>query len=165
LSRTIKGRVWKFGDNINTDLILPGKYLDLGAEEVGGYAMSGVDKDFAKKVNPGDIIVAGKNFGGGSSRETAPWAIKNCGIAAVVAKSFSRIFFRNAINIGLPVIEFSQTTNIADGDEIEIEITKGTIKYKDTIYQGSSIPEEIMEIVQAGGLVQYLKGRLSAGNF
>ncbi|MHC1636554.1 MAG: homoaconitase small subunit [Candidatus Nezhaarchaeales archaeon] len=160
----IKGRVWKFGDNIDTDVIIPFKYKarTLDPKELAQHVMEGIDPDFAKKVKPGDIIVAGKNFGCGSSREQAPLAIKAAGIAAIVAESFARIFFRNAINIGLPVLEVKGISEKTDeGDLLEIDLLQGTVKNltKNAVFKAAPLPDMIMEILKEGGLVNYLKKR------
>lgn len=160
----LKGRAWKFGDNIDTDQIFPGAYLTLtDVEEMGKHAMEGVPgrEDFAKKVNKGDIIVAGKNFGCGSSREQAPIAIKGCGVSMVIAKSFARIFYRNAVNIGLPIMECADVDKIEDGDILEVDLESGEIKVvnKDLILKGSPVTSLEFEIMKAGGLIPYLKSR------
>ncbi len=160
----LKGRAWKFGDNIDTDQIFPGAYLTLtDVEEMGKHAMEGVPgrEDFAKKVNKGDIIVAGKNFGCGSSREQAPIAIKGCGVSMVIAKSFARIFYRNAVNIGLPIMECADVDKIEDGDTLEVDLESGEIKVvgKDLILKGSPVTSLEFEIMKAGGLIPYLKSK------
>jgi len=158
----LRGKAWKFGDNIDTDQIFPGAYLTLtDVEEMGRHAMEGVPgrEDFAKKVNKGDIIVAGKNFGCGSSREQAPIAIKGSGISAVIAKSFARIFYRNAVNIGLPILECKDADRIEDGDILEIDLEKGMIKNLSTnkILEATPLTSLEFEIMKAGGLIRYLK--------
>ncbi len=160
----IKGRAWKFGDNIDTDQIFPGAYLTLtDIEEMGKHAMEGVPgrEDFARKVNRGDIIVAGKNFGCGSSREQAPIAIKGCGISLVIAKSFARIFYRNAVNIGLPIMECKDIDKIDDGDILEVDLESGEIRDidKNITLKGSSVTSLEFEIMKAGGLIPYLKNK------
>jgi 3-isopropylmalate/(R)-2-methylmalate dehydratase small subunit len=156
----LKGKVWKFGDNINTDLIIPGRFMELSdPKEMAKHAMEGVDPIFSEKVNEGDFIVGGKNFGCGSSREHAPIALKHSGVGGVVAESFARIFYRNSINIGLPVIEcpgVSEMVNV--NDEIEIDITGGTIFNVTTgaSLSFSPLPEFMLKILEEGGLVQYL---------
>ena len=158
----IKGKVHKFGDDVNTDDIIAAKYLvSTDAKELGKHCMESIQPDFVSKVSPGDIIIAGKNFGCGSSREHAPLAIKGCGIAAVVAKSFSGIFFRNAINIGLPFLELGDTDEISSGDLLEIDLSNGIIKNlsKNKIYKSSAFPQFLQEIVNCGGLMNWLKTR------
>ena len=160
----IKGRAWRFGDNIDTDQIFPGAYLTLtDIEEMGKHAMEGVPgrEDFARKVNRGDIIVAGKNFGCGSSREQAPIAIKGCGISLVIAKSFARIFYRNAVNIGLPIMECKDIDKIDDGDILEVDLESGEIRDidKNITLKGSSVTSLEFEIMKAGGLIPYLKNK------
>ena len=154
----IRGKVHKFGDNINTDLISPAYYIGKSDEIMIAHAMEGADPDFSKKVQPGDILVAGHNFGPGSSRETAPFVIKGSGIACVIAVSYARIFFRNAINIGLPILTFDQVDEICDGDELEVDPLAGTIINITTgkEYVCSQLPENIMELVQDGGLIAHL---------
>ena len=158
----LRGKAWKFGDNIDTDQIFPGAYLTLtDVKEMGRHAMEGVPgrEDFAEKVNKGDIIVAGKNFGCGSSREQAPIAIKGSGISAVIAKSFARIFYRNAVNIGLPILECKDADRIEDGDILEIDLEKGMIKNLSTnkILEATPLTSLEFEIMKAGGLIRYLK--------
>lgn len=153
---TITGRVWKFGDNIDTDVIIPGKYLRTTDINVfASHVMEGIDPDFPKKVKKGDIIVAGKNFGCGSSREQAPLALKHAGIACVVAESFARIFFRNAINVGLPIIEAK--IECKEGDIIEIDPGKGLVRYDDRTYPATKLPGFLQEILADGGLVEHRK--------
>jgi methanogen homoaconitase small subunit len=152
----ISGRVWKFGDNIDTDVIIPGKYLRTTDMSVfASHVMEGIDPQFSKKVQKGDIIVAGKNFGCGSSREQAPLALKHAGVACIVAESFARIFFRNAINVGLPIIETK--VDCEEGDIIEIDLGKGLVKNKDRSYQGTRLPDFLREILVDGGLVEHRK--------
>jgi 3-isopropylmalate/(R)-2-methylmalate dehydratase small subunit len=156
----IKGRIHKFGDDINTDDIITAKYLvSTYLKELGSHCMESIRPDFASQVREGDIIVAGKNFGCGSSREHAPLAIKGCGIAAVIAKSFAAIFFRNAINIGLPFLESQDVDKINDGDEIEIDIAGGTIKNisRNQTYKTQAFPQFLQELVAQGGLMNYIK--------
>ena len=153
------GRVHKYGDNINTDIISPPQYLELSVSEAARHAMSAIDPGFAAKVVKGDILVAGVNFGSGSSRETSPLALKYLGIGAIVAKFFARIFYRNAINLGLPVIECAAADRIADGERIEIDLERGAIYNlaKHETYACSRIPPHILTLIAAGGLVPYLK--------
>ncbi len=162
----IRGRVWKFGDEINTDLIIAGRYklsiTDL--DELSKHAMEGVMPDFAQKIRRGDLIVAGRNFGCGSSREQAPLVLRHLGVGAVIAKSFARIFYRNAINIGLPAVECKDADQIHDGDFLEINLKGGIIKNltRKTEYPVKPIPPALWEILSNGGLVNYIKkyGRL-----
>ena len=158
----IKGKAHKFSDDINTDDIIAAKYLvstDTG--ELGRHCMETISPDFSQKVSPGDIIVAGNNFGCGSSREHAPLAIKGCGVSAVIAKSFAAIFFRNAINIGLPFLESSEVDKINDNDLIEIDLSTGIIKNitQDKNYRTQAFPEFLQQIVGSGGLINYIKKR------
>jgi 3-isopropylmalate/(R)-2-methylmalate dehydratase small subunit len=158
----LKGRVHKFGDDINTDGIIAAKYLvSTDAKELGRHCMESIDPDFVSKVQPGDIIVAGKNFGCGSSREHAPLGIKGCGVSAVIARSFAAIFFRNAINIGLPFLESRDIDKINDGDLLEIDLSAGVIKNltQDKIYKTQAFPVFLQEIVGEGGLMNWVKTR------
>ena len=154
------GRAWKFGDDIDTDVIIQGKYLVINdPEELAKHVFENIREDFAKKVKEGDFVVAGENFGCGSSREHAPLALKACKIEAVIAKSYARIFFRNSINIGLKVIECKETDRIDDGDELEIDYERNLIinKTKDETYPFNPIPDFLKEILERGGLVNYAK--------
>lgn len=157
----IKGSIWKFGDNIDTDVIIPARYLNTSdAEELASHCMEDYDRDFVKKMKPGDIIVAGENFGCGSSREHAPIAIKTAGISCIIAKSFSRIFFRNSINIGLPIFESSEVfENSQQGDILEVDMDKGIIVNltNNKKFQITPLPEFIRKIISAKGLVEYTK--------
>ena len=161
----IKGRAHKFGNDINTDDIIAAKYLVTTDEkELGKHCMENIAGDFSRKVKPGDIIIAGKNFGCGSSREHAPLAIKGCGIAAVAAKSFAGIFFRNAINIGLPFLELSQADRrkINHGDILEIDLASGIIKNRtknNQEYKTQPFPKFLQKIIKQGGLMNYIKRR------
>lgn len=158
----IKGKTHKFGDDINTDDIIAAKYLvSTDAKELGKHCMETIDPKFSQAVSPGDIIVAGNNFGCGSSREHAPLAIKGCGVSAVVAKSFAAIFFRNAINIGLPFLESSDADKIKTGDIIEIDLESGMIKNitQKQDYKTQAFPEFLQDIVGEGGLMNYVKKR------
>ncbi|MDA8388467.1 MAG: 3-isopropylmalate dehydratase small subunit [Nitrospiraceae bacterium] len=161
----IKGRVWKFGDDVDTDAIIPARYLNTSdPAELARHVMEDADKDFAKKMKAGDIIVAGKNFGCGSSREHAPLAIKASGISTVVAKSFARIFFRNSFNIGLPIFECPELPeNTAGGDEIEIDTDRGLIRTARGEFQANPIPPFMRELIEAGGLVEWTRQKMAAG--
>ncbi len=160
----LKGRTWKFGDNIDTDAIIPARYLNTSDPyELARHVMEDADRDFPRKVKGGDIIVAGRNFGCGSSREHAPMAIKAAGIQAVVAKSFARIFYRNAFNIGLPIFESEEASErINEGDEIEIDADRGIIKNlsKGEEYHARPIPSFMQELISAGGLIEWTRKRL-----
>ena len=156
----LKGKVHKFADDINTDDIIAAKYLvSTDAQELGSHCMETINPNFSQGVTPGDIIVAGRNFGCGSSREHAPVAIKGCGICAVIAKSFAAIFFRNAINIGLPFLESLDVDKINHGDLIEIDLASGVIKNitQDKNYKTQVFPPFLQEIVQSGGLINWVK--------
>ena len=153
-------RIWKFGDNINTDYITPGRYnLTTDEKRLAKIVFKEYRPEFAEKVRPGDIIVAGKNFGCGSSRETAALALKAAGIKLIIAKSFSRIFFRNAVNIGLPVIICEEADKIEEKDVLEIDFRKGLIRIvnKNIILKCSSLPDFILNIINEGGLINYIK--------
>ena len=154
----IKGRVFKFGDNIDTDQIYPGRFLDISEHsEIAEHAMEGVDPDFTEKITEGDIIVAGNNFGCGSSREHAVITLKEAGISAVIASSFARIFYRNAINLGLPVIEIKDM-EVKEKEELTIDINNSTIiKENDERYSFMSFPKQILDILETGGIINYYK--------
>ncbi|HRY13471.1 MAG TPA: 3-isopropylmalate dehydratase small subunit [Syntrophomonadaceae bacterium] len=155
------GQVYKFGSNIDTDAIIPARYLNtFDPVELARHCMEDADPEFPGKVNPGDIIVAGRNFGCGSSREHAPIAIKGAGVACVVADSFARIFYRNAINIGLPILESPEAAAaIQEGDEIEVDLETGLIKNlrNGEVYQATAFPEFMQGIIARGGLINYVK--------
>ncbi|EOR28044.1 2,3-dimethylmalate dehydratase small subunit [bioreactor metagenome] len=157
------GRVFKYGDNVDTDVIIPARYLNTSdPKELAMHCMEDIDADFIKKVENGDIIVANKNFGCGSSREHAPIAIKESGVSCVIASTFARIFYRNAINIGLPIIECEEAVKSIDaGDELEIDFTTGVIKNKskNQEYQGEPFPEFMQKIINSNGLVNYIKNK------
>jgi len=161
-----KGQVFKYGDNVDTDVIIPARYLnDSRPEALAAHCMEDIDATFPQRVKPGDIIVAEKNFGCGSSREHAPIAIKASGISCVVAETFARIFYRNAINIGLPILECPQAAAaIKAGEEIEIDFTSGTISNLSTgeKFEAAPFPQFMQELMAAGGLVERTKKKLSA---
>lgn len=156
-----KGRVFKYGDNVDTDVIIPARYLNTSdPKELASHCMEDIDADFIKKVQQGDIIVANKNFGCGSSREHAPIAIKESGVSCVIASTFARIFYRNAINIGLPIIECDEAVKAIDaGDELEVEFSTGVIKNitKNETYKGEGFPEFMQKIINSNGLIGYIK--------
>ncbi|HEU4793900.1 MAG TPA: 3-isopropylmalate dehydratase small subunit [Nitrolancea sp.] len=162
----INGKVWKFGDDVDTDVIIPARYLvTIDPAELATHCMEDIDPEFAGKVQPGDVIVAGKNFGCGSSREHAPISIKAAGVQAVIAESFARIFYRNAINIGLPVIESPQSAQEAEtGDRLEIDTDQGNVHNTRTgnTYPSTPYDTYVQEIVQAGGLMEAVKRRVQA---
>lgn len=156
----MKGKVFKFGNDIDTDIILPGRYLIYTDEErLSQHCMEGLDPDFKSKVNEGDFILGGTNFGCGSSREHAPIAIKGCGISAVIAESFARIFYRNATNVGVPLLEAPGISKvIEDGEEIEVDMEKGIIiSESGKEYEFKKLPPFMLEILEEGGLINYLK--------
>lgn len=157
------GAVFKYGDNVDTDVIIPARYLNSSdPAELAAHCMEDIDKTFVEKVKKGDIIVANKNFGCGSSREHAPLAIKTAGISCVIAETFARIFYRNSINIGLPIIECPEAARgIEAGDEVEVDFDSGVIvnKTKKTSYQGQAFPEFMQKIIKAEGLVNYINNQ------
>ncbi len=154
------GTVFKYGDNVDTDVIIPARYLNSSdPKELALHCMEDIDREFVEKVKAGDIIVATKNFGCGSSREHAPIAIKAAGVSCVIAETFARIFYRNAINIGLPIVECAQAAKeIVAGDEVEVDFDTGVItdKTKGTQYQGQAFPEFMQKIIDCGGLIPYI---------
>ncbi len=157
----IRGRAHKFGNNIDTDAIIPATYANLtDPVELGRHCMEHIDPGFARRVSPGDIIVGGSNFGCGSSREIAPWAIKGAGISGVIAKSFARIFYRNAINIALPLLECPEAAEgTEEGDSLEIDLLRGEIRNlsRGKTFKAAPYPDFITELVAAGGLVEYAR--------
>lgn len=158
--KAAKGKVFKYGDNVDTDVIIPARYLNSSdPAELAQHCMEDIDKSFIDKVHKGDIIVATKNFGCGSSREHAPIAIKAAGVSCVIAETFARIFYRNAINIGLPIVECPEAAAAIDaGDEVEVDFDSGVITdvTKGTTYQGQAFPEFMQKIIAAEGLVNYI---------
>ena len=158
----IKGKTHKFGNDVNTDDIISARYLNtIDPKELGAHCMEILDCDFPKKVKPGDIIVAGNNFGCGSSREHAPISIKGCGVSLVIAKSFARIFYRNSINIGLPIIELKEADDISVADELEVDLARGEIKNltKGKIYHATPFADFVCQIVEKGGLINWVKSK------
>lgn len=164
---TSEGRVWKFGDDVNTDLIIPGRYLDnYNPSHLAKHAMEGANGEFASAVRPGDVIVAGRNFGCGSSREQAVIALKSAGVSAIIARSFARIFYRNAVNLGLPAILSEDAAGtFHEGEAVTVDIGGGHV----TSTEGARtvalapLPEHLREILDHGGLVPYLKSKISSG--
>lgn len=155
-----KGRVWKFGDNINTDIIAPAKYLHLSIDEIKKHIMEPIDPHFYQKIKPGDIIVAGRNFGCGSSREQAPAALKAAGISIILAISFARIFFRNSISIGLPVLPCKDIFNFCvTGDFLKVDLKNCRIHnlYRDASLRVKPLPQFILDILNAGGIIELIK--------
>ena len=161
----LKGNAHKYGKNVDTDVIIPGKYCNIiDQAELGKHALEGLDPEYTTKMKAGDIIVADTNFGCGSSREVAPIAIKGSGTSAVIAKSFARIFYRNALNIGLPIFESEAAVDgIESGDEIELEPASGVIRNltKGTEYKSAEFPPFMRELIASGGLVPYVEARLA----
>lgn len=162
-----EGRVWLFGDDVNTDLIIPGRYLDkYDPKHLASHAMEGVSKDFAKEVRKGDVLVAGRNFGCGSSREQAVIALKEAGVSAVIARSFARIFYRNAVNLGLPaVVSHEAASAFADGDRVIVDLSSGSMVKAGGVVKArlDPIPAKPREILDDGGLVPHVRARLKAG--
>lgn len=161
----MRGRAHTFGKNVDTDVIIPGKYCNLvDPAELGKHALEGLDPDYVTKMKKGDLIVAGSNFGCGSSREVAPIAIKGSGTSAVIAKSFARIFYRNALNIGLPIFESPEAVDgISAGDEVEVEPATGVVRNLTTgkSYQAAAFPPFMQALIESGGLVPYVERRLA----
>ncbi len=157
------GKVIKYGNNVDTDVIIPARYLNSSdPKELAAHCMEDLDKDFLSKMKPGDIMVAEKNFGCGSSREHAPIAIKACGISCVIAETFARIFYRNSINIGLPIIECPEAVaGIDDGDDVSVDFATGIItnNTKGTSFKGQAFPEFMQKIIDAEGLVNYINAK------
>jgi 3-isopropylmalate/(R)-2-methylmalate dehydratase small subunit len=163
----LEGKVYKYGDNVDTDAIIPARYLSTAeAAVLAAHCMEDIDIDFSSKVQPGDMIVAGKNFGCGSSREHAPLAIKAAGVSCVIAADFARIFFRNALNIGLPIAQSAEAAAAIDaGDELRVDMTAGIIENlsKKECYSITPMPDFMQELIAAGGLVSYTKEQLGKG--
>jgi 3-isopropylmalate/(R)-2-methylmalate dehydratase small subunit len=158
-----KGRVWKYGDDVSTDVIYAGKYTyqQMRPEEMASHALEDLDPEFAKDVRPGDVIVAGKNFGCGSSREQAAACLRAAGVQAVVAKSFARIYFRNAINLGLPVLQSEEASeNLKSGDDVEIDFGGGKIISGEKVFKFPPLPDSVIGILEAGGLLEWTKKKL-----
>ena len=165
MTTIIKGKVWKFGDNINTDVIIPGKYLTIrDPQQMASHTFEPIRSGFAKQVSKGDIIVGGANFGSGSSREEAPFVLKTLGFAAIIAESFARIFYRNAFNLGIPLLELRGTSNyFNEGDIIEIYFEDGLIKNltQNTEFQSTKMPSFLMDLIRAGGAIPAVKIRIT----
>jgi 3-isopropylmalate/(R)-2-methylmalate dehydratase small subunit len=167
MEATLRGRAHKYGKNVDTDVIIPGKYCSIVDQaELGKHALEGLDPEYTTRMAPGDLIVAETNFGCGSSREVAPIALKGSGTSAVIAKSFARIFYRNALNIGLPIFESSEAVDgIESGDEIEVEPASGIVRNltRGTEYRAAEFPPFMRALIDAGGLVPYVEKRLAEG--
>lgn len=165
MAGSLRGRAHKYGKNVDTDVIIPGKYCNIiDPAELGKHAMEGLDPEYTTKMKPGDVIVADSNFGCGSSREVAPIALKGSGTSAVVAKSFARIFYRNALNIGLPIFESPEAADaVESGDELEIDPAGGVIRNvtKNQTYQAAAFPPFMQSLIDAGGLQPYVEKRLA----
>jgi 3-isopropylmalate/(R)-2-methylmalate dehydratase small subunit len=163
----VSGRAWKYEDSVDTDVIIPARYLVTSdPAELAAHALEDLDSTFAETVQPGDVVIAGDNFGCGSSREHAPIALKGAGISAVVASSFARIFFRNAINTGLPIVTCPAAVEATEmGDEISVDVAAGIVRNetKDLEFTSEPLPDFVMQIVRAGGLVEWVKARSQEG--
>ena len=163
---SIRGKVWKYGDNVDTDAIIPARYLNMSSEqELAAHCMEDIDDTFVDHVSAGDMIVAGKNFGCGSSREHAPVAIKGSGVSCVIAETFARIFYRNALNIGLPILECPEAAQaIEAGQEVEVDLERGTIRNLATgqTFQATAYPPFMLELIASGGLINYTRNKLQA---
>jgi 3-isopropylmalate/(R)-2-methylmalate dehydratase small subunit len=160
----LQGKVWKFGDHIDTDLIIAARYLNTSEpSELAKHVMEDADPEFVGKMNQGDIIVAGENFGCGSSREHAPIALKAAGVAAIIAPTFARIFYRNAFNMGLPIFELEESAEINEGDEVKVDMDKGEVVNltQSKTYKFLPIPEFMQELVNAGGLIEFAKKEIA----
>lgn len=162
----LRGKVHKYGDDVNTDVIIPARYLNVyDPSELAQHALEDLDPDFLKSVKPGDIIVAGTNFGCGSSREHAPLAIKAAGISCVISRSFARIFYRNALNIGLPILECEEAVDKTQaGDMLEVELSTGEIRNvtRGLTFMAKPFPDFMLELIKAGGLIEYTKRKIAA---
>lgn len=165
MKTVITGRVWKYGDDVNTDVIFPGKYTYSisDPQEMAQHALEDLDPAFAENVQPGDIIVAGKNWGCGSSREQAVTCLKAAGVGAIVARSFARIYFRNCINQALPIVTCNAVEAVEKGDEITIDFAAGTVTTPAGVYTFPPLAPEVMEILEAGGLIPYARQQLGVG--
>jgi 3-isopropylmalate/(R)-2-methylmalate dehydratase small subunit len=163
LENKISGRVWKYGDDVNTDVIFPGKYTYSisDRQEMAQHALEDLDPDFVKNVRPGDIVVAGKNWGCGSSREQAVIALKEIGVGAIVARSFARIYFRNCINEGLPIVTCDAVDGVETGEEITIDFEAGKVSTPRGEYAFPPLPASVLEILNAGGLVPHVRQKLA----
>jgi 3-isopropylmalate/(R)-2-methylmalate dehydratase small subunit len=163
---TIEGRAWVFGDDVNTDVMAPGLYFKSPMSEMARHCMEAIDPDFAPNVQPGDIVLAGQNFGIGSAREQAPMALQHLGVGAVLAQSFGRIFYRNALNFGIPAIIFPAAAEISPGDQLRVDPVSGDIQNRTTgqVYAVNGLPRHLMTMVEAGGLMPYLKNKLASTN-
>ncbi|MDH3292707.1 MAG: 3-isopropylmalate dehydratase small subunit [Acidimicrobiia bacterium] len=161
----IEGMAWVFGDNIDTDVIVPGKYLVHDLPEIAKHVMDGIRPGFAREISPGDIVVGGRNFGNGSSREMAPRGLQAAGVGAVVARSFARIFFRNCINVGLTPVECAQADRIEEGQRVSIDVAAGRLTVLDTgeVLEAVALPKEIGSILAVGGMENYLAATFKSG--
>ena len=156
-------RAWVFGDNLDTDVIAPGRYMKFGVDEIAQHCLEAVSPDFARSVKPGDVVVGGRNFGAGSSREQAPAALKHLGVAALVAQSFAGLFYRNALNLGLPAVVCKDAKQIADGDSVRVHAEDGKIEIVNTgkILACEALPAHLMQMLRDGGLLPHLEKRLA----
>jgi 3-isopropylmalate dehydratase small subunit len=167
MAALLRGRVWKYGDNVDTDAIIPARYLNVSTPEaLAEHCMEDIDAGFVERVDQGDIVVAGSNFGCGSSREHAPLALKAAGVSCVVAASFARIFYRNAINIGLPILECPEVVDVTEtGHTLEVDLEAGSVHNVDTdqTFEAEPYPPFLVAIIEAGGLIPYTRARLHTG--
>lgn len=164
MSDKVTGRAWVFGDDIDTDVLAPGIYMKLPPEQVAQHCLEAVDPAFAANVRPGDIVVGGENFGMGSSREQAPQALKILGVGAILARSFARIFYRNAINLGLPALFFREADRVSTGDRLELDLAAGRVRNltTGTAYAVEPMPAHLLDMIKVGGLMPHLKAQLAA---
>ena len=166
MAALLRGRAWKYGDNVDTDAVIPARYLNVSTPEaLAEHCMEDIDASFAQKVRAGDMVVAGANFGCGSSREHAPLALKGAGVSCVIASSFARIFYRNAINIGLPILECPEAASASEtGHTLEVDLEQGTVTNLDTgqTFEAEPYPPFLMGIIEAGGLIPYTRAKLRA---
>jgi 3-isopropylmalate/(R)-2-methylmalate dehydratase small subunit len=163
--RTFQGRAWKLGDDIDTDVIYPGRYLPLlDPSEMAAHALEGIDPEFPAKLRPGDILAAGRNFGCGSSREQAATCLKTAGVACVIAGSFSRIFFRNAVNLGLPLVECREAADaVTTGDTVAVDFQSGIVTVGGRSFPFPPLPETVLSILEEGGLINSIRKKIAAG--
>ena len=157
-------RAWVLGDNVDTDVLAPGRYMKFGVEEIAKHCLEAVIPGFSKEVKPGDVVVAGRNFGTGSSREQAPAALKHLGVAALVAESFAGLFYRNALNLGLPALVCPQAKSIADGNNVQVDFEKAVLRVDGRSLPFEPIPPHLLEMVRDGGLLPHLEKKLARKN-
>jgi len=163
--QNLQGRAWKLGHNIDTDLIYPGRYLPLlDPSEMAAHALEGIDPEFPGKLRQGDILVAGRNFGCGSSREQAATCLKTAGVSCIIAGSYSRIFFRNAVNLGLPLVESGEASDAVEtGDTVMVDFRSGTVRVRDRSFTFPPLPETVLSILEEGGLIESIRKKIATG--